>query len=131
MHTTRAFKNGNSQAVRIPAERDEIGNSNPESQIVWREKTGRLVFSTCKEFQWPIIPVFTDEQRALVISECERLGWVHVMDDGTPAHLDGWVLLGEGEWVTDGWTWDVMDEICDYCGYLVDPSVTCDCGAIS
>jgi hypothetical protein len=77
------------------------------------------------------VPVFTDEQRALVISECERLGWVHVMDDGTPAHLDGWVLLSEGEWVTDGWTWDVMDEICDYCGYLVDPSVTCDCGAVS
>lgn len=30
-----------------------------------------------------------------------------------------------------GWIWQVLDEQCQYCGYMVDPTVTCECGAVS
>jgi len=32
------------------------------------------------------------------------------MDDGTPAHLDGWEDLGNGEWVASGWVWEEVEE---------------------
>lgn len=56
------------------------------------------------------VPVFTEEQKNLVIAECVRLGWTYVMDDGILAHLDGWEDLGNGEWVVSGWCWDTEEE---------------------
>lgn len=62
-------------------------------------------------FSWNgfAIPVFTEEQKQFVIAECVRLGWNDLMDDGTPAHLDGWEDLGNGEWIVDGWVWDTEE----------------------
>ena len=57
-----------------------------------------------------VVPVFTEEQKNHVIGECVRLGWTYVMDDGIPAHLDGWEDLGNGEWVNSGWCWDTDEE---------------------
>lgn len=51
------------------------------------------------------VPVFSEVQKRFVISECVRLGWTYVMDDGIPAHLDGWENMGNGEWVNSGWVW--------------------------
>lgn len=56
------------------------------------------------------VPVFTEEQKNFVISECVRLGWTYVMDDGIPAHLDGWEDMGNGEWVNSGWCWGTDEE---------------------
>lgn len=72
-------------------------------------------------------PVFTEEQLQTVVSECVRLGWVDSVDNMSREITD----LGNGEYTTDGWIWDTLDEICIYCGYMKDSSVKCDCGAES
>jgi hypothetical protein len=56
------------------------------------------------------VPVFSEDQKQFIIGECVRLGWTYVMDDGTPAHLDGWEDLGNGEWVASGWVWEEVEE---------------------
>jgi hypothetical protein len=55
-----------------------------------------------------VVPVFSDEQRQFVLSECVRLGWVEPNDDydGQPSHLVGWVASDDGTWMVDGWVWD-------------------------
>lgn len=53
------------------------------------------------------VPIFTDAQKAFVISECERLGWVG--EDDTDV-LETWEQVSEGEWVTNGWVWEVVGE---------------------
>jgi hypothetical protein len=42
-------------------------------------------------------PVFTTAQKAVVVAEIARLGWVDVQDD--------WHQLSDDEWVTGGWIW--------------------------
>lgn len=54
-----------------------------------------------------VVPIFTDEQKAFVISECERLGWVGEDNEDV---LESWERLGSGEWTTSGWVWEVVGE---------------------
>lgn len=57
-----------------------------------------------------VVPVFSDEQRAFVLSECVRLGWDSPNDDydGEPSHLVGWENHG-GAWVVSGWVWNLVE----------------------
>jgi len=52
------------------------------------------------------VPIFTLDQMAFVISECERLGWVEDRSE----LLDSWEMVSDGEWVTNGWVWEVVGE---------------------
>lgn len=57
-------------------------------------------------------PVFTSAQKAEVIAEFERLGWVAEMEanSGEPFENE-WSDLGNDEWVTGAWIWmEVEDE---------------------
>jgi hypothetical protein len=51
------------------------------------------------------VPVFTDEERNRILSDCVRLGWDGEVD-GMPGHLLGWVETGDGCWVSNGWIWE-------------------------
>jgi hypothetical protein len=52
------------------------------------------------------VPIFSGAQMAFVISECERLGYYESSDDVR----EGWEDLGNGEWTTSGWVWEVVGE---------------------
>lgn len=54
------------------------------------------------------VPVFTTEQMEFVIRECECLGWVGESD--LSVFMDSWTDLGNGEWMTSGWVWEVAGE---------------------
>lgn len=53
------------------------------------------------------VPVFTTEQMEFVIRECECLGWVGESD--LNVFMDSWTDLGNGEWRTSGWCWEVCE----------------------
>ncbi len=54
------------------------------------------------------VPIFTTEQKEEIICECERLGWVGESD--LHEFLNSWEQVSEGEWVTNGWVWEVVGE---------------------
>lgn len=45
--------------------------------------------------------------------------------------LDFVTTWGDDLYEVNGWIWDVVDAPCIYCGYIVDTSVKCECGAVS
>jgi hypothetical protein len=57
-------------------------------------------------------PVFTSEQKDVVIAEMVRLGWVDQMekDSGEP-FANEWRTFGNDEWVTGGWVWLEVEEV--------------------
>ena len=54
-----------------------------------------------------VVPIFNDDQMGFVIRECERLGWVGESD--LNVFMDSWDDLGNGEWMTSGWCWEVCE----------------------
>jgi hypothetical protein len=52
--------------------------------------------------------VFTTAQKEIVWAEFARLGWLEQMeaDSGEP-FANEWSELGNDEWVTGGWVWQV------------------------
>lgn len=55
-----------------------------------------------------VVPIFTDAQKAFVISECERLGWDDC-DEYNRDASESWERLDSGEWTTSGWVWEVVE----------------------
>jgi hypothetical protein len=55
-------------------------------------------------------PIFSGEEMGRIHEECVRLGWDNVMDDGVKAHYGGWHYLGNNEWASHGWIWELVEE---------------------
>lgn len=77
------------------------------------------------------VPVFTAEQLAVAVRECEAVGFVVRDSDGVAVdseYLEPVVRdLGHGEFVLgEGWVWDVEEwEVCDDCGRDITPVAGC------
>jgi hypothetical protein len=54
------------------------------------------------------VPVFTAEQADFVINECFRLGWMDSFQEEGRSIEDEWQDLGNDEYVTSGWCWEVV-----------------------
>jgi hypothetical protein len=84
-------------------------------------------------------PLFTREQLDTVRDEVVRNGGeLYDIDGGSfedSASVDmttlDYVIRWDDLYEVSGWIWSTVDEPCFYCGYVVDSSVKCDCGAIS
>lgn len=84
-------------------------------------------------------PLFTREQLDTVRDEVVRNGGELYDIDGVSledsATVDmttlDYVIKWDDLYEVNGWIWSTVDGPCVYCGYVVDLSVVCDCGAVS
>lgn len=84
-------------------------------------------------------PLFTRKQLDQVRDAIVSGGGLLNDIDGNELEDSATVDMASLEYVTKwgdlyevcGWIWDTVDEPCMYCGYVVEDSAKCDCGAQS